>query len=72
MLHVLGDIGTSVGVIAYGLVIPATSWYPTDPPISLLIARGAWSILGETVGILMEATPADLDVEQLARPARSG
>ena len=71
MLHVLGDIGASVGVIVGGLVILATGWYAADPLISLLIAvliaRGAWSILGEAVEILMEATPAGLDVAQLAR-----
>lgn len=71
MLHVLGDVGASVGVIVGGAVILATGWYPADPLISLLIAvliaRGAWSILGETVGILMEATPRNLDVAQLAR-----
>ena len=71
MLHVLGDIGASFGVIVGGLLILATGWYAADPLISLLIAvliaRGAWSILGEAVGILMEATPAGLDVAQLAR-----
>ncbi|HVA92263.1 MAG TPA: cation diffusion facilitator family transporter [Chloroflexota bacterium] len=71
MLHVLGDVGASVGVIVGGLVILATGWNPADPLISLfiavLIARGAWSILGETVGILMEATPRGVDVAQLAR-----
>jgi cobalt-zinc-cadmium efflux system protein len=71
LLHVLGDVGASVGVIVVGLVILATGWYAADPLISLfiavLIARGAWSILGETVGILMEATPNGLDVTQLAR-----
>jgi cobalt-zinc-cadmium efflux system protein len=34
--------------------------------IAVLIARGAWIILGETVGVLMEATPKGLDVLQLA------
>jgi cobalt-zinc-cadmium efflux system protein len=71
MLHVLGDVGASVGVIIGGLVILTTGWYAADPLISLLIAvliaRGAWSILGETVGILMEATPQGLDVARLAR-----
>jgi len=71
LLHVLGDVGASVGVIIGGLVILTTGWYPADPLISLLIAvliaRGAWSILGETVGILMEATPQGLDVAQLVR-----
>jgi cobalt-zinc-cadmium efflux system protein len=71
MLHVLGDVGASVGVIVGGLVILATGWYVADPLISLfiavLIARGAWSILCETVEILMEATPRGVDAEQLAR-----
>ena len=71
MLHVLGDVGASVGVIVGGLVILATGWYPADPLISLfiavLIARGAWGILGETVGILMESTPPGMDIAQLAR-----
>jgi cobalt-zinc-cadmium efflux system protein len=71
MLHVLGDVGASAGVIVGGLVILAIGWYPADPLISLfiavLIARGAWSILGETVGILMEATPRGVDVARLAR-----
>ena len=38
MLHVLGDIGASVGVIVGGLVILATGWYAADRLISLLIA----------------------------------
>jgi cobalt-zinc-cadmium efflux system protein len=71
LLHVLGDVGASAGVIIGGLVILATAWYAADPLISLfiavLIARGAWIILAETVGILMEATPKGLDVLQLAR-----
>ena len=48
-----------------------TGWYPADPLISLfialLIARGAWDVLRETVNILMEATPADVNVAQLVR-----
>jgi cobalt-zinc-cadmium efflux system protein len=71
MLHVLGDVGASAGVIVGGLVILATGWYAADPLISLLIAvliaRGAWGVLTETVDILMEATPRGVDVAQLAR-----
>jgi len=71
MLHVFGDVGASVGVILGGVVILLTRWYPADPLISLgiavLIARGAWRILRETVDILMEATPRDLNVAQLVR-----
>lgn len=71
MLHALGDVGASVGVIVGGLVILLTGWQYADPLISiaiaLLIAKGAWTLLGETVDILMEATPRDLNVAQLVR-----
>src|SRR5215471_3579416 len=71
MLHVFGDVGASVGVVVGGVIILLTGWYPADPLISLLIAvliaRGAWKVLHETVDILMEATPKDLNVAQLVR-----
>jgi cobalt-zinc-cadmium efflux system protein len=71
LLHVLGDIGASVAVIAAAVVIVITGWYPIDPILSLaiavLIARGAWLILRDTLDILMEATPKGLHVEQMVR-----
>jgi cobalt-zinc-cadmium efflux system protein len=71
MLHVFGDVGASVAVIAGGVVILLTGWYPADPLISLfiaaLIAKGAWGILRESADILMEATPRNVNVAQLVR-----
>jgi cobalt-zinc-cadmium efflux system protein len=71
MLHVFGDVAASVGVIIGGLIILCTRWYAADALISLcialLIARGAWMVLRETLDILMEATPKDLNVAQLVR-----
>jgi cobalt-zinc-cadmium efflux system protein len=71
VLHVFGDVGASVAVIVSGVIILVTGWYPADPILSLfiavLIARGAWKVLRETVDILMEATPKDLNVAQLVR-----
>lgn len=71
MLHVFGDVGASVGVIIGGLVIVFTGWQLADPLISLgiavLIAKGAWDILRETVDVLMEATPRGVQVEALVR-----
>jgi cobalt-zinc-cadmium efflux system protein len=70
-LHVFGDVGASLGVIIGGIVIMLTGWYGADPLISifiaLLIARGAWDILRETIDILMEATPRGLNVAQMVR-----
>ncbi|HEX6543200.1 MAG TPA: cation diffusion facilitator family transporter [Ktedonobacterales bacterium] len=71
MLHVFGDVGASAAVILGGIIIALTGWYPADPIISLiialLIARGAWSVLRETIAILMESTPHDVDMTRLLR-----
>jgi cobalt-zinc-cadmium efflux system protein len=71
MLHVFGDVGASAAVVVAGLIILATRWYPADPLLSLaiavLIAKGAWDVLRDTLGILMEATPAHVNVAQLVR-----
>ncbi|HET9979699.1 MAG TPA: cation diffusion facilitator family transporter, partial [Ktedonobacterales bacterium] len=71
MLHVFGDVGASLAVILGGVIIALTGWYPADPIISLaialLIAIGAWRVLRETVAILMESTPRDVDVTRLLR-----
>jgi cobalt-zinc-cadmium efflux system protein len=71
LLHVIGDVGAGLGVIIAAIVIVTTRWYPIDPILSLaiaaLIARGAWSILRDTVDILMESTPKGLNVTQMVR-----
>lgn len=68
-LHVLGDMLGSVAAIAAAAVILTVGWTPIDPILSvlvaLLIARGAWSLIGETWHVLMEATPRDRDVAVL-------
>jgi cobalt-zinc-cadmium efflux system protein len=74
MLHVVGDVAASVGVIIAAVVILFTGWTWVDPLISLgialLIARGAWDVLRETVDILMEATPRELDLPRLVDDMR--
>lgn len=71
MLHVFGDVGASVAVLVGGVIIALTGWYLADPIISLaialLIAWGAWGVLRETIAILMESTPRDVDVTHLLR-----
>jgi len=70
-IHVLGDIGASVGVVVAGLVIVLTGWLYIDPLLSLgiavLIAFGAWRIVRETVNLLMEGTPAEIDLAAVTR-----
>ena len=66
LLHVVGDIGASVGVVVAGVVILLTGWLYIDPLLSLgitvLIAFGAWRIVRETVNLLMEGTPGEIDL----------
>jgi cobalt-zinc-cadmium efflux system protein len=69
-LHMLGDVGASAGVALSGLVIVTTGgndW--VDPAVSLLvgvlIAREAIRLLRATTDVLLESTPAGLDVDSL-------
>jgi len=66
MLHVTGDIGASAGVVVAGAIMLLTGWLYIDPILSLgiaaLIAFGAWQIVRETVNLLMEGTPRDINI----------
>ena len=66
LLHVTGDVAASAGVVVAGLVILFTGWLYIDPILSLaiaaLIAYGAWGIVRETVNLLMEGTPGEIDL----------
>ena len=68
-LHVLSDLLGSLGAILAALIIFATGWERADPVISLvtalLIVVSAWRLLRESVDVLLESTPAGLDVGQL-------
>jgi cobalt-zinc-cadmium efflux system protein len=52
-------------------VIVLTGWLYIDPILSLaiaaLIAYGAWGIVRETVNLLMEGTPPDVDLGAVTR-----
>ena len=68
-LHLLGDVFSTFGAIAAGVVIWLTGKYWLDPAasslIALLILWNAWNILGETLTILLESTPADIDMSKM-------
>jgi len=67
--HVLADVAGSVGVIIAALVILATGWEQADAIVSILIsvliAASAWSILRESVDVLLEAAPEGVDTEEI-------
>lgn len=70
-LHIVSDAAGSLAVALGALVIAWTHWTPIDPILTILIAGliswGAWQIIVETVGVLMEATPKHLNVQTLVQ-----
>jgi cobalt-zinc-cadmium efflux system protein len=77
-VEVLGDAVSSGVVIVTGLVILATGWVVVDPiagaVIALFLLTRTWSLLRQTVNVLLEGAPAHLDVEEIeaalaARPS---
>jgi cobalt-zinc-cadmium efflux system protein len=65
-LHVIGDLLGSVGTLGAALVIRYTGWVAADALASLLttaiIIRGAWSLVRESVDILLESAPAHIEL----------
>jgi len=68
-LHMLGDVLSSGGAVIAGIIIRFTGLNWIDPLVSvligLLILWNAWGILRESMEILMEAAPADIDMEKM-------
>lgn len=67
--EVLSDMLTSVGVIVASLIMLTTGWYYADPLISagigLFILPRTWMLLRDAVGVLLEGTPADVNLTSL-------
>ena len=68
-LHVLGDALGSVGALLAGALMYFYDWYIADPIVSvvvaLLILRGAWGVVSQSLHILMEGTPAGSNIEAM-------
>jgi cobalt-zinc-cadmium efflux system protein len=69
LLEVVADLLGSVGAILAAITIVLTGWYQADPLVSVLIALfilpRAWSLLRAGLDVLLEATPAHLDLRQV-------
>jgi cobalt-zinc-cadmium efflux system protein len=68
-LHVIADVLGSIGAISAGLVMYFTSWYQADPIISIfigiLIFYGAGKLLRDSMNVLLEGVPPNIDVDEL-------
>lgn len=68
-LEVVSDLLGSLGVIVAAIVIYFTGWWQIDPLISvgigLFILPRTWTLLKSALDVLLEATPAHIDVKKL-------
>jgi cobalt-zinc-cadmium efflux system protein len=68
-LEVLSDTIGSVLAVVAGVLVLTTGFQRADSVASLLIAAmvlpRAWALLGEAGGVLLEATPRGMDVEEV-------
>jgi cobalt-zinc-cadmium efflux system protein len=66
-IHMLGDALSAAAVVAAGAIVLLTGKVLADPIVSmligLLILYSSWGILKESVGVLLEAAPAGLDMK---------
>src|SRR5262245_27730211 len=69
--HVFADLAGSVGVAVAALIVLTTGWDQADPvasmAIGVLILASSWSIVRDSVSILLEATPAGIDADDVGR-----
>jgi cobalt-zinc-cadmium efflux system protein len=70
-LHLLGDTLTSLGVIFGGILIYFYNIFWIDPLLTILIGiymiRQTWGIVKQTVDILMQGSPAGIDLDSIRR-----
>lgn len=65
-LHVIGDALGSVAAIAAGVIISLRGWYAADSLFSViigvLIIWSSWSLIREATNVLLEGTPAHINL----------
>jgi len=68
-LHMAVDAIVSFGVVVSGLIIYFTHLYWIDSAVSLIVAvvilRGTWSLLSDSLRLEMDGVPKEMDVEKI-------
>jgi len=68
-VHLMGDVLSTVGAVIAGIVIFYTKMNWLDPLVSVLIGAlilwNAWKILRQTIHILLESTPENIDMKDM-------
>jgi cobalt-zinc-cadmium efflux system protein len=69
--HMAADAAISLGVVVSGVAIMYTGWAWIDPAVSLvivaLIALSTWSLLRESLRMVLAAVPSNVDPHQVAQ-----
>ena len=70
-IHMLGDAISALGVVVAGVIVALTGSSLADPLVSiligLLILGSSWGILRESVDVLLEATPAGMNIVEVEK-----
>jgi cobalt-zinc-cadmium efflux system protein len=73
--HVFGDMISSVGVIAGGIIIAVSGWKIADPIIAvmigLIILWGAVDLVRESTDILLETVPKHIPLDEVTAAIKS-
>jgi cobalt-zinc-cadmium efflux system protein len=68
-MHMATDAIVSLGVAISGIIIYFTNWYMLDSIVSLVIGimilRGTWSLLSESLRLEMDGVPSEIDIEKI-------
>lgn len=74
-LEVISDTLGSLGVIVAGLIMYFTGWYYADPIFSVLIGLfilpRTWGLMMQSVNVLLEGTPAHINLKAVEEAMRS-
>lgn len=74
-LHLMGDTLSSVAVIIGGIAIWLYDVFWIDPLITVLvgiyIVYHTWGVIKQTVDILMQSTPSDINIKELKQKVES-
>jgi len=70
-VNLMSDVMTSFVVLIGGLLIKYKQWYIIDPLLSLVIAfyllYVSWDILKESIRIMMQFAPKDIDITEVEK-----
>jgi cobalt-zinc-cadmium efflux system protein len=74
-LHIMGDALGSVGAIIAGVLMSVYGWYQADSlfsaGIALLIVWSSWHLIRESTNVLLEGTPAHINLASVEEVIRT-